>query len=385
MNEITVLEMMPVMDIGQAVGRRNAMVQFVKSIMAEGTDFGVIPGTGDKPTLLKPGAEKLTTFFGLSKRFQILEKIEDWTGKDHDGEPFFYYLYRCQLYRGETMIAEADGSCNSMESKYRWRWVKADDVPANLDKDQLQKRSGAISEFEFAIEKAETSGKYGKPAEYWQQFKDAMAAGNYRRFEKQTRNGKSYPAIEIGSDIYRVPNTDIASQVNTIQKMAQKRALVAATLLAVNASEFFTQDLEDIVDVPVTAFVDARSQYTAKHTETEVLEAEFREETERNVAASGADAPGSITEGQLKVLHARGRELYDNAWDEKRAKALGRKGLNSSKELSKAQASKWIDWLVKKIDARAAAEAAAAISDAEEDEGNAMENEAALAEARAAA
>jgi len=32
-----------------------------------------------------------------------------------------------------------------------------------------------------------------------------------------------------------------------VQKMAQKRALIAATLLAVNASEFFTQDIEDMV------------------------------------------------------------------------------------------------------------------------------------------
>src|SRR5205085_7043391 len=44
----------------------------------------------------------------------------------------------------------------------------------------------------------------------------------------------------------RVFNPDIADQVNTIQKMAQKRALVGAVLLAVNASEFFTQDIEDI-------------------------------------------------------------------------------------------------------------------------------------------
>jgi hypothetical protein len=34
--------------------------------------------------------------------------------------------------------------------------------------------------------------------------------------------------------------------VNTIDKMAQKRALVAATVIAVNASEFFTQDVEDM-------------------------------------------------------------------------------------------------------------------------------------------
>ena len=44
----------------------------------------------------------------------------------------------------------------------------------------------------------------------------------------------------------RVFNPDIADQVNTIQKMSQKRSLVAAVLLAVNASEFFTQDIEDL-------------------------------------------------------------------------------------------------------------------------------------------
>ena len=45
--------------------------------------------------------------------------------------------------------------------------------------------------------------------------------------------------------LYRVPNPDVADLVNTIQKMAQKRALVAATLIATSASEFFTQDVED--------------------------------------------------------------------------------------------------------------------------------------------
>jgi hypothetical protein len=48
----------------------------------------------------------------------------------------------------------------------------------------------------------------------------------------------------------RVPNPDIADQVNTIQKMAQKRALVGVCLLAVNASEFFTQDVEDMMIGP---------------------------------------------------------------------------------------------------------------------------------------
>jgi len=50
----------------------------------------------------------------------------------------------------------------------------------------------------------------------------------------------------IRDSVYRVPNEDVFSQVNTVQKMAQKRALVAATMLAVNASEYYTQDLEDL-------------------------------------------------------------------------------------------------------------------------------------------
>ena len=48
-------------------------------------------------------------------------------------------------------------------------------------------------------------------------------------------------------EVGRIVNDNPADQVNTIDKMAQKRALVAATLIAVNASEFFTQDLEDMV------------------------------------------------------------------------------------------------------------------------------------------
>ena len=42
-------------------------------------------------------------------------------------------------------------------------------------------------------------------------------------------------------------NPDVADLVNTILKMADKRALVAATLIATGMSEYFTQDIEDFV------------------------------------------------------------------------------------------------------------------------------------------
>jgi hypothetical protein len=238
-------DMLPALSIDQAVQRRDQMVTFVRRILVKDIDFGAIPGT-DKPTLLKPGAEKLCTFFGLTKRFTILERVEDWTGKDHGGEPFFYYLYRCQLLRGDRLIAESDGSANSFESKYRWRWVKEADLPPKFDKADLVSRASRASEPDFAVKKRETGGKYGKPAAYWDRFDKAIADGTAKQVQKPKRNGGTMTAWEIDDVAYRIPNDDIAGQVNTLQKMAQKRALIGTTLLAVNASEFFTQDIEDM-------------------------------------------------------------------------------------------------------------------------------------------
>ena len=206
---------MPAMSIESAVERYNAVTEFVSRVLRKDVDYGVIPGT-EKRTLLKPGAEKLTTFFGLSTRFQLLERIEDWTGDSHGGEPFFYYLYRCRLVRGDVLIAEGDASCNSRETKYRWR--------------EAQRACPACGQ--AAIIKGRE--EYG---------------GGWLCFKKRGGCGAKYAdgdATIEGQQTGRVFNPDICDQVNTIQKMAQKRSLVGAVLLAVNASEFFTQDVEDL-------------------------------------------------------------------------------------------------------------------------------------------
>src|SRR5438045_2943000 len=60
------------------VERRVRLLQdFVRSQMSEGEDYGTIPGTA-KPTLFKPGAEKLNAIFGLAPMVQITNRVEDW-------------------------------------------------------------------------------------------------------------------------------------------------------------------------------------------------------------------------------------------------------------------------------------------------------------------
>lgn len=206
----------PAMTLMAAVERRNAIIEFSKVAMRSGIDYGVVPGTGQKPTLLKPGAEKICTLFGLANKFTLLDKVEDWTGEQHGGEPLFHYRYSCELYRDSQLMGSGEGSCNSWEKKYRYRQAE-----------RLCPECGKPT-----IIKGKT--EYG---------------GGWICFAKKGGCGKKfkdgYTVIE-SQQAGQTKNQDVSDLVNTILKMSQKRALVAATLITVNASEFYTQDMEDI-------------------------------------------------------------------------------------------------------------------------------------------
>lgn len=226
----------PAATVEQAVERYAQMKQFIQSVLRDKIDYDLIPGT-QKKTLMKPGAEKLATFFGLMPRLVLVDKIEDWD------KNLFFYRYRCDLYRGEWLVASSEGTCSSYETKYRYRWLAEHDLPAGIDKSTLKTRGGKISEFEFAIDKAETSGAYAKPAEYWARFKTAIDDGTAKKIQKKTKSGMR-DAWEIDGTLYAITNQDMADVMNTVLKMAQKRAYVGTVIFATNASEFFTQDLE---------------------------------------------------------------------------------------------------------------------------------------------
>lgn len=205
---------MPAMSIKQAIQRAEEIDEFIRRILKEGVDFGAIPGASDKPVLLKPGAEKLCTLFGYVPHYSVVE-IEDWSGAKF-GEPLFYYRYVCELRKDGKPVGQGEGSCNSWEKKYRYR-----------NASRTCPQCGAASII------------VGKP-EY---------GGGFVCFAKKggcgAKFGANDPAI-TGQQVGQVANPDFADVINTCQKMGQKRAYIAATLSATGASQWFTQDLEDI-------------------------------------------------------------------------------------------------------------------------------------------
>jgi len=165
--------------------------ELYRGLMQAGTDYGKIPGT-DKPTLFKSGAELLRLRARLAPKFTI-----DNSGTDLVSGIFNYQVI-CDLYRDGEYIGAGVGSCNSLENKYRYRWMFESALPKGIDKATLPSK----------------------------------------KFQSK---GRWYVT-------YRVENENPQDLANTILKMAKKRSFVDAILTVTGASRIFTQDIEDMVD-----------------------------------------------------------------------------------------------------------------------------------------
>jgi len=176
-------------------------------IMQKDKHYGIIPGCGDKPTLLKAGAEKIAFAFHLVPSYTITKTDLPRNHRE--------YEIICMLSHQGIILGEGVGCATTMEKKHRYR-------------------SGEIITTEL-VDKNYWVAKRNNDQEAMR----GMARG---RFAKKIETGEWYWAIHSG----KIENEDIADQYNTVLKMAKKRALVDAVLTVTAASDIFTQDIEDM-------------------------------------------------------------------------------------------------------------------------------------------
>jgi len=260
----------PVVDPIAFLQRRAALNTLFHEVMLPDVDYGIIPGT-PKPSLYRPGAEKILEMYGMTLGpFGTLEVIEQWD--EHN--PFLYYKYEARILYGDALIASAIGIAHSKETKYAYRWVPEHEVPRFLDKAELEVREGRVSEYAFAVRKMETTGKYGKPAEYWAAFNDAIAARRAKSFKKPMGKEEK-DAWEIDTTVYRIPNPQVPDLAHTLSAMAQKRAAVLATRWAVpGVTDIF--EVNERVETGEVDIIDGMYSYV-----TEQGRAEDQERLER--------------------------------------------------------------------------------------------------------
>lgn len=119
-NSLAIIDMVEIQQVQATMNKITQFQQVIQKTLHQRHDYGIIPGT-DKPTLLKPGAEKILMMMGLRSEFEIADSTRDFE------KGFFQYQVRCKLFRGDMLITEGLGACNTRERKY----IKMD--PYTLD------------------------------------------------------------------------------------------------------------------------------------------------------------------------------------------------------------------------------------------------------------
>jgi hypothetical protein len=195
------------------VERMGKIREAMERAMEKDVDYGVIPGT-QKPTLLKPGAEKLAVMFKLDVQ---ITHDERWGPGDHLTVPAYAVVYDAPT---GVRLGRGEGLCSTRERKYAYR-----------KQERTCPQCGAA---------AVIKGK-------------AEFGGGWLCWKKRDGCGAKFPdgdqAIE-GQEVGDIENPDLPDLWNTVIKMARKRALTDAVLLVTGASALFTQDVEEAVSTP---------------------------------------------------------------------------------------------------------------------------------------
>jgi hypothetical protein len=192
--------------VDQVISRLESVQELTRRAMIPNVDYGVIPGTGSKPTLLKAGAEKLCLLFRFAPKYR--------TAKTMSPDGHMTVDSTCQIISlDETFLGEATAICTTRESKYAWRRAE-----------RQCPRCGKA-----AIIKGKE--EYG---------------GGWLCFKKKGGCGATFgdnDASIVSQKTGRVANDDLPDSYNTVIRIAEKRAYLAAVRLVTGCSSIFDEEI----------------------------------------------------------------------------------------------------------------------------------------------
>lgn len=194
----------------------NRIQEVMRQVMKAGVHYGTVPGA-KKPSLFKPGAEKIATTFRLA----IDPEVQELSAHD---EIRFRVFAEARSQLTGVLLGRGVGECSTNEEKYRWR------------------KAVCKEEFDETPED--------------------------RRRVVWKSGGKSQKAFKV-----QQVRTNPADLANTVLKMAKKRALIDVVLTVTAASDVFEQDIEDLPEEIVSSIIedhDAVEEHDDRETEEKI-------------------------------------------------------------------------------------------------------------------
>ena len=127
----------PIVRPDELLEAQKEITQLIVQALADGTDYGLVPGTRGKKSLFKPGGERILKAFGCRAEYTVIEREADhdrenkyekmvWlaSSRRKEAEPgtsrgLYRYVVNCSIYeQGGRCVGSSIGSCSTMESKY---------------------------------------------------------------------------------------------------------------------------------------------------------------------------------------------------------------------------------------------------------------------------
>lgn len=269
------------------LAQRQSIARCMQTAMVKDVDFGTIPGT-PKPTLYKPGAEKLLSMFHLAAK----PEVEDLSTPDT-------IRYRVRVIITEIgsgrYLGEGVGEASSAETKYQWR---------------------------AAVCKQE-----------WEE-----TAPDRRRRKWKNGSGGAYTIDQVRAEM-----EDVA---NTVLKMAKKRAQIDAVLTVTAASDVFSQDLEDLPPEMVPDAADPEPEGDGREPLPEQLSQRKQSAPPAQQQPRPAQGVPLVTEQQSRRFYAITKSAEcKRTGEEIKAKLVEKIGVADDRQMPAREYDKAIAWL----------------------------------------
>lgn len=258
--------------VDHLIARAQIIDDAINRRMKDGVHYGLIPGTKRK-SLLKPGAETLQELFGLSSASDI--EIIAYPGEHREVRA------KCTISAPDgTMIAQRSGICTTYETKYRYR----------------TENTGAVV-----------------PGDYWKK-----GAPEYKN--PDVLGGADFFPRKVDGQwliFHQIAVTNQPDNWHTVGSMAEKRAYVAAIIVACGASDAlvpeddptYRESTERQRKQHVTERVQRNAERNARETAGKTT-------SKTNTTSTESDGRAWALVGQLEKAGEGGMEALLNTWQD---------------------------------------------------------------------
>jgi hypothetical protein len=223
-----------------------------RSVLVQGVDYDVIPGTGTKPTLLKPGAERLMQVFGLGHEMVRGEVDPDPEG-GHWGVWYTCRVTKTLLDGREIVVSSCEAYASYDEDKFwdaKWEGPKGNRKKVGMKKspwNTVAKMAQKRALVGACLTATATSGLFTQDVEEYREPEPRRQQASTPR-SSEPRMVTSFQLTKLGVMFTKAGITDRTERLAAVANMIGHQVTSSKELTIEEASTVIEMLIEQVGD-----------------------------------------------------------------------------------------------------------------------------------------